>query len=121
MNEFIQKTPLYYNGADEVFGELYKGFPFHFIEHWRNKWKPSMDNYILQGKKRPEHSHWNWPKKAMLALINGKEDSFFWIDFDSSTQGIMLTEQNTSYFGSDLGKRNIYPTFRKTSPFRAGI
>jgi hypothetical protein len=76
-----------------------------------------LDNYILQGKKRPEHSHWNWSKKAMFALINGEEDSFFWIDFNSTTQGIMLTGKNTSYFGSDLGKRNIYIAFLEVAPW----
>jgi len=117
VSEFVQKVPLYYNGEDEVFGELYKGFPVHFLEYWRSQWKPSLDNYILQGKKRSEHSHWNWPKKAMFALINGEEDSFFWINIGSATQGIMLTEQNTSYFGSDLGKRNIYITFLEAAPW----
>ena len=117
MSEFIQKVPLYYNGEDEVFGELYKGFPIHFLEYWRNNWKPSLENYILQDKKRPEHYHWSWSRKVMNALINGQEDSFFWIDFDSATQGIMLTEQNTSYFGNDLGKRNIYIAFLEAAPW----
>jgi hypothetical protein len=117
MNEFIQKVALYYNGEDEVFGELYKGFPDHFLEYWRSQWKPSLDKYILQNEKRPEHSHWNWPNKAMRALINDEENTFFWIDYKSSTQGIMLTGKNISYFGSDLGKRNIYISFLEVAPW----
>jgi hypothetical protein len=96
---------------------MYKGFPAHFLEQWSNRWKPSLDSYILKGKKRPEHAHWNWAKKVMITLISGEEDSFFWIDCNSVTQGIMLTEQNISYFSGDVGKENVYIAFLETAPW----
>jgi hypothetical protein len=118
VSEFIQYVPLFYNGKNNIVsGELYKGFPAHFFEQWSTHWKPSLNSYILQGKKRPEHAHWNWTKKAMTALISGEEDSFFWIDYNSDTQGIMFTEQGISYFGGDAGKENIYIAFLETAPW----
>jgi hypothetical protein len=117
VNEFIQEIPLLHNGKQRIMGCLYKGFPSHFLDQWKSQWKLALENYIKQGKKRPEHSHWSWPKKTTYALMSGREDSFFWIECNEITQGIMLVEQKISYFGGDLGKKNIYISFLEVAPW----
>jgi hypothetical protein len=117
MSEFIQKIPLYFNGITQVTADLHKGFSVVFIECWKDIWEPALDRYLKKGRKRPEHAHWDWMKKATVAIMNRKDDNFFWIQYDNATQGIMWVDQSISYFGQDLGEKNIYINFLEVAPW----
>ena len=117
MSKIIQKVPLYFNGIKQVAAELHKGFSMSFIECWKNMWVPSLNSYLRQGKKRPEHAHWNWMQKATVAIMNEKDDDFFGIQCENVTQGIMWVEPQISYFEQDFGKENIYIHFLEVAPW----
>lgn len=117
MSELIQEIPLYLNGKTLIHAELHKGFSMSFIECWKNKWAPSLDAYLKSGKQRPEHAHWNWVRKATVAVLNNKDDLFFWIKANGDTQGLMILDESSSCHADDNGEGNIYVQFLEVAPW----
>lgn len=117
MSTYIQAVPLLLNSTKEVKAELFQGVSVDIIRCCQEKWMPAMEAYIAEGKKKPEHAHWNWLQKTMAAILSGKEELLFSVRLDSLVQGLMFIDKKTAYFGQDFGKHNVYVHFLEVAPW----
>jgi hypothetical protein len=123
MKTLTDKVPLFDNNQNKiVYGSLLEIIDHEHIaqtsQNWADKRQYFKEKRLAVGLSFPEHSHWNWDKKAKQAEFFSDCQTIFAIKCEGDIQGLMLVDYaaQLAKLPPDKGKRILYVAFIESAP-----
>jgi hypothetical protein len=120
MKILTDKVPLFDNNQNTiVYGLLLVIINHDYIAKTSRKWTEQRwyfkSQHLAKGLSFPEHSHWDWNKKAKLS---SDSQTIFAIQYEDDIQGLMLVDYKTQMakLPPDAGKSILYIDYIESAP-----